>query len=656
MAVDRPQFRSDIEGLRGVAILLVVAFHAGISGLRGGYVGVDVFFVISGFLITGLLAREVAERGDVDLSAFYARRAWRLLPAFLLVLAVTLALGLWVYAPIDSPRIASDARAVALHAGNILFAQTAVNYHANSPNPLLHTWSLAVEEQFYIVWPLLFAFLGRRFGAGEHVSRRLLSWVALAGLISFGASVWMTRVAQPWAFFGMPSRIWEFAAGALVALTTTNQEKMPTRVGSWLQTAGLITLIIAIASVHGATPYPGYLALLPVAATVALLVGGLRAPLSRISRALALPPLQWLGRVSYAWYLWHWPLVGVAAVIDWRIGALGRVVWSLVALVLATLTYQFVEAPLRRASTDDSPVLRGAALAVGASFAAALIAHSALLFAGARASSRTQRAFVIARHDGMSHNCWGSMTENPSAPCVFGDANAQTSVALLGDSHAEHWLPALDRIGRERHWKIYAMVKPACPVPDMPELINARLKRSYVECTEWRRAMLKRIVALRPTMVVLSSFDHYMPADGSASDWHVTPENWRNGLRRTYTTLSAAGLSTIVIRGTPQPGFDVPACLSRRANGSPFQWRGCDYSLNEALSPAAIRAQDQAARGLPHLVFVDMNDQFCDGMRCSAIRRGAIVFRDDDHLTATFSRAVAPVLAERLTTALDALR
>src|ERR1700761_1806001 len=158
MDSDRSGFRRDIEGLRGIAILLVIAFHAGVSSFAGGFVGVDVFFVLSGYLITGLLAREALTTGDVDLATFYARRARRLLPAFFVVLLATLAIALWLYAPIDVPAIASDGRAVALHYGNVRFAAQAVNYHAASANPFLHTWSLAVEEQFYFVWPFLFAF------------------------------------------------------------------------------------------------------------------------------------------------------------------------------------------------------------------------------------------------------------------------------------------------------------------------------------------------------------------------------------------------------------------------------------------------------------------------------------------------------------------
>jgi hypothetical protein len=229
---------------------------------------------------------------------------------------------------------------------------------------------------------------------------------------------------------------------------------------------------------------------------------------------------------------------------------------------------------------------------------------------------------------------------------------------LLGDSHAEHWLPAVDRAGRERHWKVYAMVKPACPVSDMPELVNAALKRSYVECTSWRRRMLERIVSLRPTAVILSSYDHYMPASGDQSASQVTPTAWRDGLRRTYELLSRAGINTVVIRGTPVAGVDAPSCLSRRASGAPFSRKPCTYDRSGSLQPRAIAAQNEAARGLSHLVFVDMGDRICplSARRCSVVQRGLIVFRDDDHLTATFSRSEAPAFGARVAAAVDQLR
>jgi len=652
MSAEPGRFRSDIEGLRGAAILLVVAFHAGVPRLSGGYVGVDVFFVLSGFLITGLLAREVAETGEVDLAEFYAKRARRLLPALLVVLLATLAASLWFYAPIDQLPIASDSRAVALHYGNVLFARGAVDYHSADGNPFLHTWSLAVEEQFYVIWPLLFVLIARGYGGKNSVTKPLLLAVSVAGAVSFALCLWLTRVSQPWAFFGMPTRIWEFALGGIATLALSRTSEWTARSGLALQLGGLIAIGIAAASYHDAMPYPGVAAVLPALGTVAVLVGGHCAPIGVVSRALGARLLQWFGGVSYSWYLWHWPLVGIGAAIDWEIGVVGKLAWSAGALVLAMITRRFIEEPIRHGEFLRTRPHTATAAAFGASVVAALIGFGAMSIARQHASPAEQRRFAAARDDGMEHQCWGSLLENASAPCIFGDPGARTTVVLMGDSHAEHWLPAVDRIGREHGWRVIAMVKPACPVADVATLVNWRLKRQYTECTQWRRSMLRRIVTIRPDMVILSSYDHYVARDGEASDTRVTPAAWRDGLRRTYSLLSKAGINTVAIRGTPRPGFDVPSCLSRRASRAPFRMKPCEYERAQSLLPRAVAAQDDAARGLPHIAFVDVNDRICASVRCAVEQRGVIVFRDDGHLTAAFSLAAAPVLAQRISAAI----
>ncbi|NUO94296.1 MAG: acyltransferase [Gemmatimonadaceae bacterium] len=644
MSSARPPFRPDIEGLRGAAILLVVLFHAGVPALAGGFVGVDLFFVLSGYFITGLLVREQAESGGVNLMEFYGRRALRLLPSLIVVLLVTLAAVMWLYAPIDQPTIAANARAVALSAGNYEFARTAVDYFSSAANPLLHTWSLAVEEQFYVVWPLLFLLVGAM------AERRLLAALAIAGLASFAASLWLTTTAQPWAFFGMPTRIWEFALGGVVALLLRPSAERDARRGALLQIAALAAIGFAVISYDRATSYPGVAALVPALAAAALLVGGAWAPASAASRMLSTPALQWLGRLSYAWYLWHWPLMGIGAVLDRDIGVGGRLVWSGAALGLAWLTQRFIESSARegRLARIRTEWLAPAALVV--SVGAALVAHGALRAAERRVASPEQRTLAMARRDRMQHDCWATTVDDLKGPCELGDRTSSTVIMLLGDSHAEHWLAGLDRAGRERGWKIVAMVKGGCPVADMPELMNARLKRYYHECTRYREAMLQRIVSARPAAVILSSWDHYIPPDGTGSDRQVTPEMWRRGLRRTYERLTGAGLPVVAIRGTPRTWFDVPACLSRQAARLPFAGP-CSYERARSLSPAALEAQAAAARGLP-IRFVDMNDQICPTRECGVVRNGVVVFTDDNHLTASFSRSMAPVLGARLAAAL----
>jgi peptidoglycan/LPS O-acetylase OafA/YrhL len=652
----RPAYRPDIEGLRGIAILLVVLFHAGVSALAGGFVGVDVFFVLSGFFITAMLARELEATGDVDINAFYTRRALRLLPALLVTLVVTLGAVFWLYAPIDRADIASHARAVAMYGGNLALARDAVDYFATGDNPLLHTWSLAVEEQFYLIWPLLFLSIGF-LGVAEQGARarqRLFVAIVVAGVLSFIASLWLTRVAQPWAFFGMPTRIWEFALGGALALLLNGRTDTRTSASTVLQGVGLVLIAIAAVSYERITPYPGMAAVLPALGAALLVVGGDRSSDSVVSRALAVPPLRWLGRLSYSWYLWHWPLVGIAAVLYPGIGVAGRLAWSVAALALAWLTHRFIEEPVRNGTLlSRIPgywLLPGT---VAASVAVALLAHGAMVSARRSVAGSVHRQFAMARGDRMPHTCWASTVEDVRGLCALGDTGASTTLALFGDSHAEHWLGALDRYGRERGVKIVAMVKGGCPVADMPELMQPRLKRYYHECTRYREAMVQRIIAMRPAAAILSSWDHYLPVDGKGSDWQVTPDMWRRGLRRTYERLSKAGVPVIAMRGTPRTWFDTPACLSRRA-ARLLMARECSYDRARSLSPLAVQAQTEAARGLG-VSFVDMNDQICNSARCPVTRGKTIIFTDDNHLTASFSKSMAPVLGTRLEAALDQL-
>jgi peptidoglycan/LPS O-acetylase OafA/YrhL len=654
MSGERSVFRPDIEGLRGVAILLVVLFHARVGAFAGGFVGVDVFFVLSGYFITALLVRERETTGDVSLETFYGRRTLRLLPALLVVLLATLGIVFTLYAPIDRPLVAGTARAVALHAGNVEFARGALNYFGSSGNPLLHTWSLAVEEQFYLVWPLLLVVLVPillRDDAEPGAFRRTaVKLVAAVGLASLVASLVLTTHAQPWAFYGMPTRIWEFALGGLLSLVVIDRIDASPRAATLLQALGLAAIAVAVATYDRATPYPGAAALLPALGACALLVGGARASETAISRLLGMAPLRWLGRLSYAWYLWHWPLVGFGEVIDPGIGAGGRLAWSAVALALAWLTYRLVERPVRDGALARIPDRWIASAALFTSVAVALLAHVSMRGAERAIAATGQRDFAAARGDRMAHGCWANTVEEARTPCVLGDANASTVIALLGDSHAEHWLGGLDRAGREHGWRIDAMVKGGCPVADMTELGSERFARYYRQCARYREAMLRRIIAMRPAAVVLSSWDHYIPPDGNAEDWQVSPAMWERGLRRTYARLAAAGIGTIVLRDVPRTGFDVPACLSRRAARLPFA-RDCTYDRAMSLSRIAIAAQDRAARGLP-VILLDMNDQVCETARCGVVRNGAIVFTDDNHLTATFSRSLAPVLGERIAEAM----
>ena len=323
----RPPFRADIEGLRAVAILLVVAYHAGTPGFSGGYVGVDVFFVLSGYLISWLLVQEIERTGTVSLLSFYGRRARRLLPGLAVVLVVTMAASALIYAPYEHRFLANTAAATAGYFSNLYFARAAIDYHGPAAviNPFLHTWSLSVEEQFYLVWPWLVLFgSGVLWKRQDHRAGkfRLLLWMMIAAAASFALSLYLTSVRPTAAFFLSPTRAWEFAFGAIGFLLPVNvaSAKLPVkmrdsylslinhRVGfaGWVGLAGIILAGIMFDST---TPFPGVAALLPTVSTVLVLRA---AKGSLISRFLSIRPLTEIGRLSYSWYLWHWPVLLLA--------------------------------------------------------------------------------------------------------------------------------------------------------------------------------------------------------------------------------------------------------------------------------------------------------------------------------------------------------
>lgn len=646
----KPGFRPDIEGLRAIAILLVAFYHAGLPQLSGGFVGVDIFFVVSGYLITGLLVQEFDHHRRIDFIAFYARRARRLLPAAAAMIVVTLLVAQRVYAPQELIELAKDAITTSLYASNLWFAHISTDYLSADADksPLLHSWSLAVEEQFYLVWPLLVLLALRGSRDGRQARRRLTgAMLALAGL-SFALCLWLTTVAQSWAFFASPTRAWEFAVGALAAQLPAHwaaARPALARMGFWL---GLLMIGLAATQFSHDTVFPGVTTLLPVAGTALMLACFLPGQSGLQSRLLHNGLMQWIGSRSYAWYLWHWPVLILARrMLPEQQGlALGLACLAL-SLLLAEISCRTIENPVRFNRTLARRPVYSLTLALMLTVISAGSSEW-WRYSGAQAAQQPdQIRFTRAMQDIPKalyrSNCHLSLLDVNTGDCVYGDAAATTTIVLLGDSHAAQWFPGLEALAQAQQWRLMSFTKSSCPAV-ATTLFNRQLGRRYTECDEWRAQILHRIIALRPALVVMGYYAGYVTHGSVAED------AWQQGMRTTLSAFGEANIAVAVMRDTPRPGFNAPLCLARQTHNASWQQLTCEFSTASWADDREYQLTRAAADGMTHVTFIDLNDRICAGERCSAVdaMTGMVRYRDSHHLTTEYVRALAPLLLPSL--------
>ena len=628
--------------MRGVAVLLVVAFHAGLPGFQGGFIGVDVFFVLSGYLITGLLVKELSATGRLNIVQFYARRARRLLPASALMLITIICVARFLLPPLEQERLSRTAIATAAYLSNVFFLRRSNDYFAPDlrTNPFLHTWSLAVEEQFYLVWPVLLVLAMRFFGS----RRKLAIFIAASSAVSLAASVWLIRTNQSWAFFGSPARAWEFGVGALVSLASASSLCTQRRWMHVMGWAGMVS-VLAAAILCSATSFPGVGAIPPVIGTAAVIAAGVAAPNIGVSGLLARNVLQRVGRLSYSWYLWHWPVLAIAPTLAGPLSFGGRMLCVSSSLVLAAFTHRLVENPIRfNRQLLPRPVL--SLCLAGAVTIAAIGLTTAWRWSASHAPQ--YREFAYAANDMPRLYETGCLSEGGLRECAFGDPASGTTVVLFGDSHAAEWFPALERIAKQQGYRIVTLLKAACPAAG----VVPGAGHGEYECAAWRDAAIRRIITLRPAAVVMGSFSGYVKRHG---DVHITRpgilyarysyHEWEEATRKTLATLDGAGVITLLIRDSPMAGFDVPVCLARTAW---YGYGGCALPRSDVLDDAVFGAERNAAKGMQHVFTVDLSDQICGAATCEPARNGLISYSDGNHLTASFVETLTPAFAARI--------
>ena len=613
-----------------MAVVLVVAFHAGFPAITGGYIGVDVFYVISGFLITGLLFDEVERTGSIDFAAFYARRARRLLPMAMLVLvAVAVAMEFFT-PPVFRPQVRFDAISAALYYSNWQFALESVNYLTlgGAQNPVLHYWSLSVEEQFYLFWPLLLLVavrLGRRrAGAGRRI--RWGAVIAIVGGCSLAYSLVATPAQPAIAYFATTTRVWEFAVGAGIALLAPRLVRLPRIAALAAGAAGLAAVVASALAYSPTTEFPGTAAIAPVLGAAAVIAAGVAGPLTGIGALLSLPPLRFIGRISYAC------ICGTGRASSSRAPRAGR-----------RQTDRSAGSPprlrSRSRSHSPSPPTRAGRVAVAARGLARCERSTTALFAGlatlaqswrwaspvvrsrsraeCRARQRRHERHRPAGRDAARGAVVDPLRRPARVPCRLLRDSACRALRVRRRQGAAHGraarrlarravVPALAELGVREHFRLISWTKSGCPFAPGVHIFLPAIGRDYTECLTWQASVVRDLRALpRPAIVILGRTSTYLPQvlrpDGDQTDPGQAPGIWGAGMAAAVTTLRHLAARVAVLRDTPHAPFDVPACIS----WDPDSAARCDFPrARPAASDDAEYAAERKA-GVPRDVYAN---------------------------------------------------
>ncbi len=606
---------TQIQGLRAVAAILVTVFHARL--VPGGFIGVDIFYVISGYLITGLILREIEKTGTLDLRSFYQRRIKRLLPTSVFVLFVTAIFAWILFPPITRDALGRDLFAAAAYISNYLFAWWQNDYQNlnATPSPFIHYWSLAVEEQFYLVWPLFILFLAR------YGKKIVFAGIAITTLLSLLFSIYLTQVAPIWAFYSLPTRAWELGFGALLLFLPETKKKI--RILPWL---GFFGIAISSFNFNENTAFPGKNALVPVLATVFLMASIKYWP--PLFNDLANSRLsQWLGAISYPLYLWHWPaLVLPSSALGRPLRFYERFLCILLTIVLAHYTSKYVEEPLRHKNLSPRTIYKGAAYTTAVSLVAGVLisfTSSSIITTKGEVSYQFDLVQVMERPVVYGDGCHVNYGETKSGYCTYGDKESSKTIVLYGDSHAAQWFPTLDKMATERGFKLVSLTKSACPAVDAKRPDQGAFK--MVHCTKWRENSIKRIAEIQPLAVITSSFQYFTP-----SNTKITRAQWWNeGQRKLLKGLRGSTNKLIYISDTPRPLRDIPNCLASRDS------KVCDSTERSKVS--VIRGFD----------VINPNPWLCSSY-CPAIVEGTVAYRDASHISVDMALKLLPKLEAAL--------
>ena len=655
----RQTFRPDIQGLRAIAIAIVVLAHAGAPGFAGGFVGVDVFFVLSGFLITGLLVEEHLANGTILYGTFLARRLRRLLPALLAMAMTVLFIATLLLSPYEVRMQTGSFIYSVSWSSNFYFAFAEFDYFAalKAKDLFLHTWSLGIEEQFYVVWPFLivFAFAMAARGRTAFRLRTLLAVIIAVFVLSLGLCIYWSRSEHLLSFYMMPARGWQFALGSLVFVvsrlawsdTATSGACTPAEtLNTYMGAVGLALIAMCATFLHSDLNYPGVYATLPSIGTALVIYAGTGNAGSPIARWLASRPLAWVGDRSYSLYLWHWPVLLLGGAFGLRDNGTG-VIWLILAsLLLAAISYRWIELPFWRgrfSTLRPRLVYFSAILAILTSVGLANVPAKTPAFNSTAVAGLdpigvrqdTEDSFVaVLRCDSWYHS-------SEVRPCEIGSSDAERTIALIGDSIGTQWASVFPEIYKAPEWRLVVLAKSACAIADL-EYFYRPVGGNYDVCTEWRNRSIDYLAELRPDIVFI----------GSSSGYEFSESEWVGGTKRIIAELAPVVDHVVILPGTPGLSFHGPSCLQ-----APYRFTSrlrkshylCEEAQRSTRSDEVTGYLTKAASDFENAHVLNLNDLVCPNRSCAARSNDGIpVFRDEAHLTNSFVVAQSTEVSSRL--------
>lgn len=642
-------FRKDIQAYRALAVIIVILSHLSVPGFSAGFIGVDLFFVISGYVITALVFNEKLTTGCFDFANFYARRFRRLLPALAFMLLIVFIVCGVFYSPQEQMHQAINGMASSLWLSNMQLAFSQLNYFEPDAkeNLFLHTWSLGVEEQFYIVWPLLLlSIVANSISSNQLNFKRTLSLMVIIAIFSFLSSIWLGFTNPIRAYYLMPTRIWQFILGAIAFVLnyqfSTLQIKLDASIKVCIANLGLLIVLLSLIFINVDLLYPGFQAIFPSVGMAVLLFSSYGMNVGWLHKIIELPILQWIGDRSYSLYLWHWPIWLVLSSFGTNDGIEIVLISLIIIVIVAALSFRCIEQPIRRNKWAFS---KKATLIFSGTLISFTVYLSSVWFDKAEFWSNDSTVLSVGKYIRdipvlYKMGCDTDIQSTEIKTCGFGKGESTDNIVLWGDSVGVQWFPALIKIYDQDkwHWNVYT--KSACHIVNVTKFYT-KLGRNYIECDQWRAKVLEKIKQNPPQVLFFGSALAYF-----------SDEEYLAGLRTILDQFENTPIKIFLLRPTPKLINHPIQCLARQA------WINKIYPVINLCERAKESERelnlhmadllDQVASNYKNVKVIDLNESICPQGVCF-LKEGSVVhFRDRLHLTASYVETLSKILAEEI--------